>query len=429
MIGVLCAVQGGAEALVAQALDAHPQLQVTRRCADLTELLAAAEAGLGRLAVVSSALAHLDRESVDALHAAGVRVLGLSDPASVWSVERLRGAGVDDVAQEPFDELGARDVADGLQRLAAADAPRVERRPEPEVARAATVRGALVAVWGPTGAPGRTTVAVNLAAELASTGDPVLLADADTYGGSVAQVVGMLDEAPGLAAAVRQAGQGMLDLTALARLAPVLAPDLRVLSGTSRADRWPELASSALESVWQVARSLARWTVVDTGFCLEQDEMLTYDTHAPQRNAATVRTLEVADVVVVVGAADPVGIQRLVRALAELTDLGLGARRLVVVNRVRASVAGPRPGEAVAQALARYAGVADAVLVPEDRPGTDTALLEARMLREIAPGSPARRAIAQAAVRLAQLLPSAPSARGAEGGPAAFDAVASGSRG
>ncbi|MEN0130677.1 MAG: P-loop NTPase, partial [Brevundimonas sp.] len=248
--------------------------------------------------------------------------------------------------------------------------------------------------------PGRTTVAVNLAAELAARGGSVLLADADTYGGSVAQVIGLLDEAPGLAAAVRQAGQGMLDVTTLARLSPVVAPDLRVLSGTSRADRWPELSSSAIESVWSVARELARWTVVDVGFCLEQDEMLSYDTRAPQRNAATLRTLEAADLVVVVGAGDPVGIQRLVRGLTELTELGLASTRLVLVNRVRSSVAGPRPAEAVLQALARYAGVSDAVLVPEDRAATDTALLEAQTLREVAPGSPARRAIAEAAARI-----------------------------
>jgi MinD-like ATPase involved in chromosome partitioning or flagellar assembly len=140
------------------------------------------------------------------------------------------------------------------------------------------------------------------------------------------------------------------------------------------------------------------------GFCLEQDELLSYDTRAPQRNAATVRTLEAADVVVVVGTGDPVGIQRLVRGLTELTELGLGLTRVVVVNRVRSSVAGPRPAEAVMQALARYAGVVDAVLVPEDRAATDTALLEARMLREVAPGSPARRAIAQVAARLETLV-------------------------
>ncbi|WP_235843398.1 AAA family ATPase, partial [Cellulomonas algicola] len=262
------------------------------------------------------------------------------------------------------------------------------------------VDGAVVAVWGPTGAPGRTTVAVNLAAELAASSGTTLLVDADTYGGSVAQVVGLLDEAPGLAAAARAAAQGTLDLHQLARLAPVLAPDLRVLSGVSRADRWPELPASSLDVVWSVARGLALWTVVDCGFCLESDEVLTFDTRAPQRNGATISALEAADVVVVVGAADPVGIQRLVRGLGELTDLGLGSTRVVVVNRVRASVAGPRPGEAVAGALARYAGVTDAHLVPDDRPALDAALLEARTLREAVPGSPARRALAGVAARV-----------------------------
>ena len=400
--GVLCAVRGAAESVVVQALDANPQLQVTRRCADVTELLAAAEAGLGRVAVASGDLEHLDREAVDALHAAGVLLVGLAAADAPWSSERLRGAGADDVVAEPDDDTGAEAVlAAVLRALAATPAAREPVAPPP--ASRPSAQGRVVAVWGPTGAPGRTTVAVNAAAELAATGASVLLADADTYGGSVAQVVGLLDEAPGLAAAVRQAGLGLLDVTTLARLAPVLAPDLRILSGTSRADRWPELSSSALETVWRVARDLARWTVVDVGFCLEQDELLSYDTRAPQRNAAAVRTLETADVVVVVGAGDPVGIQRLVRGLTELTDLGLGATRLVVVNRVRASVAGPRPADAVAQALARYAGVVDAVLVPEDRAATDTALLEARTLREVAPGSPARRAIAEAASRVAAL--------------------------
>ena len=148
--------------------------------------------------------------------------------------------------------------------------------------------------------------------------------------------------------------------------------------------------------------------MIDCGFCLEQDEALSYDTRAPRRNAATLSALEAADVVLVVGAGDPVGIQRLVRGLGELTDLGLGSTRFVLVNRVRASVAGPHPGEAVGQALARYAGVTDAHLVPDDRPALDTALLEARTLREAAPGSPARRALAGVAARVDALLVAAP---------------------
>jgi len=410
-VGVLCAVQGTAESILVQAMEGSGgRLSVTRRCADLTELLAAAAAGLGTLAVVSVDLDRLDRESVEVLHRAGVRVVGVADPARPWLAERLTSFGADLVVDAPGDEAGASGVVrDALRVLDAAAEDR--SRVRPAWASAAPVpappplseRGSVVAVWGPTGAPGRTTVAVNVAAELAVS-SPTLLVDADTYGGCVAQVVGMLDEAPGLAAAARAAGQGTLDVGTLARLTPSISEGLRVLSGISRADRWPELPSSSLEQVWSVARSLARWTVVDCGFCLEQDEILSYDTRAPRRNAATISALEAADLVVVVGTGDPVGIQRLVRGLGELTDLGLGTSRLVLVNRVRASVAGPRPAEAVAQALARYAGVTDACLVAEDRPALDAALLEARTLREAVPGSPARRAIASVAARIESAL-------------------------
>ena len=118
--------------------------------------------------------------------------------------------------------------------LLSADLRRLDRA---SLARLAVA--GVVAVWGPTGAPGRTTVAVHLAAELAALGRSTLLVDADVYGGVVAQVLGLLDEAPGLAAAARLANQGTLDLPSLAGLARTVAPDLRVLSGVARADRWP----------------------------------------------------------------------------------------------------------------------------------------------------------------------------------------------
>ena len=283
----------------------------------------------------------------------------------------------------------AADVADGLGA-----SPHGEEAP-----------GSIVAVWGPTGAPGRTTVAVNLAAELAGLVGPAgtLLVDADTYGGTVAQTLGLLDEAPGIAAAARAAGTARLDAAALAALTPRLGPGLRVLTGLSRADRWPELPASSLEGVWPACRALADVTVVDCGFSIEQDEALTYDTRAPQRNAATLSALGAADLVVVVGAGDPVGLQRLVRALGALAELGLPAARRVVVNRVRASASGPRPREAVREALHRYAGVPDAVVLPDDPAACDGALLHARTLAEHAPSSPLRTALARLA---ADLVPS-----------------------
>ena len=71
------------------------------------------------------------------------------------------------------------------------------RRPR----RPSRAAGRVVAVWGPAGAPGRTTVAIGVADEAARLGVSTLLADADPYGGTVAQTLGLLDESAGLALA------------------------------------------------------------------------------------------------------------------------------------------------------------------------------------------------------------------------------------
>jgi Flp pilus assembly CpaE family ATPase len=261
--------------------------------------------------------------------------------------------------------------------------------------------GRLVAVWGPTGAPGRTTVALGVASEIAALGRSALLVDGDVYGGVLAQVLGVLDEAPGLAAACRLANSGQLDLPQLAQLARAIAPSLRLLSGISRSDRWPELRPAALETVLGLARSLAAFTVVDCGFCLEQDEELSFDTAAPRRNGATLTVLAAADTVLAVGSADPVGLQRLVRGLAELKEAVPGLQPTVVVNRLRPSaVPGDAAGE-IRSALQRYAGVDALTLVPLDLAGVDAAVVAGRTLHEAATSSPARLALAELAAGLA----------------------------
>ncbi len=126
-----------------------------------------------------------------------------------------------------------------------------------------------------------------------------------------------------------------------------------------------------------------------------------FDTAAPRRNGATLAALGGADTVVAVGSADPVGLQRLVRGLAELAEAVPGVRPVVVVNRLRASAVGGRPERVVRDALERYAGVPDPVFVAEDRPALDAAVLAGRTLPELSPSSPARLALAALAARLA----------------------------
>lgn len=422
-IPVLTAVTGPWEAPLVSGLERSDGVVVVRRCADLAELLSAAAAGLARAVLLSADLPRLDRAALDRLASAGVAVVGLTDPsdgpdaASGPSGQRLVLLGVAHSlpADAPADDVAAlvasalREVEEpGRRGTALADPAAALPRPrparpldDPDVHDLPTPPdGRLVAVWGPVGAPGRTTVAVTLAAELAALGHETLLADADTYGSSVAQVLALLDESPGLAAACRAAGAGQLDAGTLARLAPRVGPALRVLTGLTRAARWPELSGGALEQVWRTCRQVAAWTVVDAGAVLESDEELSFDTAAPRRNAATLTTLESADVVLAVGSGDPVGLQRLVRGLAELAEAVPTATPRVVVTRVRASAVGRQPRQRVTDALERYAGVQDVVLVPDDRASCDQALLAGRTLTEAAPKSPARIEIAALAAAL-----------------------------
>jgi len=408
-------------------------VSVVRRCVDLADLLSTAAGGTAQAVILSADLRRLDRDALARLATAGVAVVALVNPADEDAERRLRQLGVRhvlvvDAGPQAISAAVTTAVAEGLLggpesihlglQLGYAD-PRAALPQLPEhddvagvdgVNRAvgtedlpeqSTWEGRLVAVWGPTGAPGRTTVAVTVATEAARLGVSTLLADADVYGAVVAQALGLLDESPGLAAAVRQANAGNLDVVALAKLARVVSPRLRVLTGIARADRWPELRPSGLTAVYALARRLAALTVVDCGFCLEQDEELSYDTAAPRRNGATLATLAEADHVVAVGNADPVGLQRLVRGLTELAEVLPDCRPQVVVNRVRKGPINGEPKAQIAQALSRYAGVENITFVPHDQAGFDRASAGGLSIGEVAPDSPARLAMLPLVTQLA----------------------------
>jgi len=412
-VQVFTAVTGAAwESSLVGALDRSDHgVTVVRRCVDVSELLAAAATGTGQAALLSAELRRLDGDAVARLTAAGVAVVGLVEPGDEKAAERLRQLGVVHVL--PADSE-AEVIAQALREAVAGGsaAPRDIADPQaalptlglpaPEEERPVG-RGRLVAVWGPTGAPGRTTVAVGLADEAARLGVSTLLVDADVYGGVVAQVLGLLDDSPGLAGAARQAGAGTLDSAALVRLAWAVRPQLRVLTGPARADRWPELRPRAVTTVLEEARRLAELTVVDCAFNLEDDEELSFDTAAPRRNGATLAVLEAADTVVCVSGADPVALQRSVRALDDLREVLPDVSPVLVVNQVRRGPVAGDPRREIAAAMERFSGRDVSFFLPADRRATDAALAAGRTLAEVAPGSALRAGLRSMAAVLAQV--------------------------
>jgi MinD-like ATPase involved in chromosome partitioning or flagellar assembly len=406
-VPLLLAVTGAPwEADVVRRAERAPGIRVVRRCVDIADVMAAAASGQARAVLLAEDLPRLTSDAIAALHSRRIAVVAMVDPSDngepSGGEDRLSRMGIERIlpADVSAEDLG-RAITDAVEsgppatvsHFAGGFVPYTGDAPPQPPHAYGEGTGRVIAVWGPTGAPGRSTVAVGLATELAARGMSTLLADADVYGGTVAQLLGMLDETSGLAAAARSASGGSLDVEVLARQARQLGPHLLVLTGLSRADRWTELRPTAIESVWATARMLAPCTVVDAGFCIESDEEISFDTLAPRRNGATLATLEEADEVVVVGTADPVGLTRLIRALHELGAAVPSATPRVVVNRVRSGPLGNSPAEAVAEALSRYAGVQAAALLPFDQAACDAALSHGRSLVDAAKSSKLRKAM------------------------------------
>ena len=361
--------------------------EIVARCSSAHEVAARIDSLRPDVAVVAATERHLTAPLLAVCDDAGVRVVALV----AGEVERRRAAA-----------LGLLEIADaasewsGLESLLAVAPARVIEAATEEPPEARPRMGTIIAVWGPAGAPGRTTIAINVAAELAAAGRSVALADVDTYSGSIAPALGMLDEAPGFAAACRLAGADSLTRSELERIGQRYQSghaSFWVLTGIGRPSRWPELSGPRVAATLAECRSWVDFTVVDTGFSLENDEEISSDLFAPRRNAASVTALREADRVIAVGAADPVGLSRFLRAHVDLVETVAAGRVIVAMNKLRASAIGLNPVGQVAQTLSRFGGIDSAAMVPFDQPTLDAAILAGKTLADVAPKSPSRAAI------------------------------------
>ncbi len=355
--------------------------ELSIRCSSADELASQLVHTAPDCAIVAASTRYLnDRLMVEA-DAVGVRIIALVES----DADRRYAAGL------------------GLLEVAAADAEWSEvgmlladKSGTGEVASGPR-NGTVIAVWGPAGAPGRTSMAICLAAELAASGATVVVADVDTHSGSIAPALGLLDEAPGFAAACRLAGADALTRPELERIGQrylTARGSFWVLTGIGRPSRWPELSGERVTAAIRACRDWVDYTILDTGASLENDEEISSDLFAPRRNGATIAALRAADEVIAVGAADPVGLSRFLRAHVDLLETIDTDRVTVVMNRVRESAIGPGASGQVRQTLQRFGGISSPVLVPYDLPAFDAAILTGRSIVDVAPRSPARAAVA-----------------------------------
>ncbi len=370
---VVAAGGAGWESAVLQEIEASTSMRLARRCVDVAELLAVAPSAAAGAAFVAADLPGLDADTVFRLERDGVRVIGLGD------VERCRALGIV-VRTEP-----------GSLAQAVAEAG---RPPSPDAGEDIST-GRAVAVWGPAGAPGRSTLAASLAASFAHDGLDTVLVDADTYGGSIAQMLAMLDEVSGLMAACRAANQGHADDVTHHLLD--VQERLRLLSGIARSEMWPQVRPGALELVLRRLGSDADMVVIDCAAPIETGE----SSSGAGRNQVSRHVLASADSVVVVGRADPVGLSRLVRALHDLGDL-VESEPVVVVNQMRPSLGWSE--QEVSATLTRLTGIEVAAFLPADVSALDLALMRGQLPRAVDASSPFVAAVDHLAASLAPVV-------------------------
>ena len=203
------------------------------------------------------------------------------------------------------DAGGRKDMGQSRRRsweTAAADTP--EPAPPVVASPAGDERGGrIVLVWGPHGAPGRSTVAASLAHGLAACSGAILV-DADVEAPSLVQLLGMPEDSSALAGAARLATHGRLDAESFRGILAPAGGGLLLLGGLGRSGRWRELPPASMTEVWAQCRRAAAWTVVDVAGGPADDDVDDF-TLEPGRGAVTADLVSHADVILVVGGADP----------------------------------------------------------------------------------------------------------------------------
>jgi MinD-like ATPase involved in chromosome partitioning or flagellar assembly len=218
-------------------------------------------------------------------------------------------------------------------------------------------------VTSPHGSTGKTTVAINIALELAAEKARVLLIDGDIQGPAVANHFALTQQPAGLQAALRIASQQRFDLEQLERLSfQFQRSTLRIMPGSQNFPSQP-FDQESVANLLGTARSGYEFTVIDLG-------SLSGDGSGAQAEL-TNAIISLADRRIVVCLADPIGIFRLlgienvITASSKPVDL--------VMNRVRNSVIASARRE-IAITLQRLSTLEPKAYLPDDPQHIDQAV-------------------------------------------------------
>jgi pilus assembly protein CpaE len=228
-------------------------------------------------------------------------------PSPELLIQAMR-SGMQEFLSHPIEATWLREI---LQRYVQERGPTAEAEAEAEAAEKA------IAVLGAKGGVGTTTVAVNLAVQLAAmAGKRAILLD---LGRPLGLVSLWLDLQPRFSIRTAIENLERLDSYLLAGLLTHHKSGLEVLGGASNPDEWQHIPVSALPRVVNVAQNSCDYLVIDLGsvYSLEWSAVL-----------------HLARTILLVTQADVPGLWALERHLSALASFGLDPARIqIIINR------------------------------------------------------------------------------------------------
>ena len=246
-------------------LNDHPQIKIKRRCIDSVDLMSGVHLGLANKIVLSSDFPNLNLAMVTGAKKLGCDIYGICLQDDIESVERLQSLGITNNYI-----LSSNEVTKSLKNLIneLINFTEIDNFSN-EIENQTSIPG-LISVWGTNGSPGRTSVAINLAFNLARRNSATLLIDLDAVAPSIAASLGLVSEVPGISSVVHDAIKGRLNTESIEKNVIQVDRSLHVLTGISNAKRWPELRTEGLLQVLKFCSGIYQNIVCDLSSVLPE---------------------------------------------------------------------------------------------------------------------------------------------------------------
>ena len=250
----------------------------------------------------------------------------------------------------------------------------------------------LITIWGPQGATGKSTIALNLAYEFSQLGQRVILLDLDTHAPALNLLLPIQETSAGLPGAARLIRQGRFGPQELDRLSLSIKHGrnrFRFLPGLPNASRWTEITPDTIRQLIDTCKHHFDVIVADVGSPIE--EGLTLPDSPTCRNSASQTAIKLSTRTLVCLADSKLSLARYLNVFSTLNELQ--KERVLIINRGQIN-------NTLANAIRSLTKERIEIQIPGDEPALQLAESQLLPLALARRKSPARNAIATLAHKL-----------------------------